>query len=151
MLKPAADTAEGFLADAQIGGDETKRYPFNNVRRLLFQFFIPLCCCFKLSVHVSFFEPDIISFIHNPYQSFNIVVLIKKAGERFFWNGPKRAAFHKLNVFNSRLAGYETMKGCNKIIFKSKPMGYLFSIKVVKPAEGTFFEEIQMPANISLG
>ncbi len=77
MLKPAADAAECFLADAQVRCDKTKRNPFEDMRRLLYQFFVTFFGRFELCIHISFFQADIIFFVGNPYQSFYIVMLIK--------------------------------------------------------------------------
>ena len=88
MLKSAADAAECFLADAEVGGNKTQRNSFEYMWRLLYQFFVTFCCRFKLCVHISFFQPDIILFISNPYKPFYIVMMIEKICERFFCDGP---------------------------------------------------------------
>lgn len=78
MLKLATDAAECFLADTQVSGNQTKRNPFEDMWCLVYEVFVAFFCRFKLCIHISFFQPDIIFFIHNSYKSFYIVILIKK-------------------------------------------------------------------------
>lgn len=150
MLKPAADAAECFLADAQVRSNKTKRNPFNNMRRLLYQFFVTFFGSFKLCIYISFFQPDIIFFVGNANQPFYIVMLVEQLCQRFFCNGPKGAAFNQLNIFYSRFAGNKTVKRSNEIFFKTKPMRYFFFIQIIKSTQCTFLQEIQMPAHIAL-
>ncbi len=142
MLKPAAYAAECFLADAEVRCDAPERYPFQDMRRLYYQVFITVGCRSELGVHISFLQPDIISFIDDPYQPFNIMVLIKKTGKCFFADAPQGAAFQQLDVFHCGCAGNKTVKGSNKIILKTKPVGYFFSIQVIKSPKGAFLQEI---------
>jgi len=132
MLKPAADAAECFLADAEVRSDKTKRNPFEYMGCLHYEFFVTLFCRFELSIHISFFQPDIIFFIGNTYKSFYIVMLIEKRCQLFFCNGPKCTAFNQLNIFYSRFAGNKAVERGNKIFFKTKPVCYFFSIQILK-------------------
>lgn len=150
MLKPAAYAAECFLADTQVRSDTTQRYPFQDMRRLFYQVFITISCRSELGVHISLLQPDIVSFIDDPYQSFYIVVLIEETGKRFLADAPKGAAFQQLDIFNGSCAGNKTMKGGNEIILKTEPVGYFFAIQVIKSTKGAFLQEIQMPAGIAL-
>lgn len=84
MLKPASDAAECFLADAEIRSDEAEWNPFNDMWCLLYQLFVSFFGRFELCIHISFFQPDVIFFISNSYQSFNIMMLIEQICQLFF-------------------------------------------------------------------
>ena len=77
MLNPASDPAERFLANTKIGGDHSKWDPFENMRVSLKKIFIQLGSSFKLCIYKSFFQAEIIFFVGNSYQSFDLMKLIK--------------------------------------------------------------------------
>ena len=79
MLKLPADPAEGFGADTQVGRNAAKGNSFEHMRGLVKQIFIAFFGRFKLRVHKSFFQADIIFFISDPYESFNFVVFVEQA------------------------------------------------------------------------
>ena len=77
MLKPAAYPTQRFLANTQVGSDNTQWYPLQYMRGLTQQVFISFRGRFKLSVHEAFLQSDIIFLISNPHQSLYFMKLIK--------------------------------------------------------------------------
>lgn len=88
MLKLAAYPAQGFLANAEVRGNAAQGNPFQNVWGLLKKIFVSFPGSFKLGIHKSFFQAEIIFFVDNSYQSFNLMMLVKQFFQLFLGNGP---------------------------------------------------------------
>lgn len=84
MLKLAAYPAECFGTDAEVRSDMAQRYSFQDMRRLQQKILIPLGSRFKLGIHKTFFQPDIIFFVGDPHQSFDFVILVEQRCKFFF-------------------------------------------------------------------
>lgn len=84
MLKPAPDPAQGFLADAEVGGDLAQGNTFYYMRGLFHQLLISFSGSFKLCIYKPFFKPDIVFFIGDPDQSFYFMKAVEQVRERFF-------------------------------------------------------------------
>lgn len=147
LLKAVADPAECFGADAEVGRDLAQWHPFNNMRSFLYQVFITFGGGPELGVDVALFQADIVFFINDPHQSFDLRMRIKQAGQLLLGDAPQNTSFQELDVFNTGLLGCKTVKGGNEIFFKAKPVRDLFSINKDIPPERTLLQEIKVPAN----
>lgn len=149
MLKPAADAAQCFGADAEIRSDVAQRHAFYNMRCLLQQVLIAFRSWPELRIYKTLFQPDIITFIRGTHQPLNFVVRRHQPRDVCFADGPQNAAFEQLNIFHGGLLRNKGVKRGDEIGCEGKPVRDFFFIKIIKPAQGAAFEEVQMTAGFT--